>query len=418
MTALVPSGRCVSRSALVRRATPLSPSSPIGSQPASPIGVQTTSLFPPFPDNVPTHPLIVVDYERIRAGHSVEIDRLWQAATTLGFWYLKNHGTDAAVDDMFAMGDAVMRLPLEEKMKYEQGDEGNSFGYKVAGANATNAAGARDTIEFLNIAQDDILPRLSSAAVTARYPPKTARYPPETARYPPNVDFAVVTSFVRRAREVNITLLRSLERRLGLRGGELEARHALGEPSASESRFTRNAVPHAPEDALKKGIGAHTDFGSLSFVHNRLGGLQVLSPGTNEWQYVKPLPGHAVCNVGDGLSILSGGILRSNVHRVIPPPPPQRHIPRTSLIFFTRPGRKVVLRALAEESNMIKAAMDGKRQKGEDVSAYEGTVTAGEWFTRRMRNQRIKNRKGPETWLASRGTEGRVETEIPDERTA
>ena len=35
---------------------------------------------------------------------------------------------DAEVDKVFAMGDAFMRLPLEEKMKYEQGDEGNSFG--------------------------------------------------------------------------------------------------------------------------------------------------------------------------------------------------------------------------------------------------------------------------------------------------
>lgn len=29
---------------------------------------------------------------------------------------------------MFKMGEDVMRLPLEEKMKFEQGDDGNSFG--------------------------------------------------------------------------------------------------------------------------------------------------------------------------------------------------------------------------------------------------------------------------------------------------
>ncbi|KAI4519715.1 hypothetical protein K525DRAFT_171507, partial [Schizophyllum commune Loenen D] len=67
---------------------------------------------PPFPDDVPTHPLIIIDYERIRAGDPAEIDQLWKAATTLGFWYLKNHGTDAEVDKVFAMGDAFMRLPL------------------------------------------------------------------------------------------------------------------------------------------------------------------------------------------------------------------------------------------------------------------------------------------------------------------
>jgi hypothetical protein len=40
----------------------------------------------PFPDNVPTHPLIVVDYELIMANSKQELDKLWKAATELGFW--------------------------------------------------------------------------------------------------------------------------------------------------------------------------------------------------------------------------------------------------------------------------------------------------------------------------------------------
>lgn len=42
--------------------------------------------FPPFPDDVPTHPLLVVDYELLKAGDKSEIDTLWKAATELGFW--------------------------------------------------------------------------------------------------------------------------------------------------------------------------------------------------------------------------------------------------------------------------------------------------------------------------------------------
>ena len=41
---------------------------------------------------------------------------------------MKNHGADAEVDGMFEMGAETMRLPLDEKMKYEQGDAGMSFG--------------------------------------------------------------------------------------------------------------------------------------------------------------------------------------------------------------------------------------------------------------------------------------------------
>ena len=42
--------------------------------------------LPPFPGNIPTIPLLVIDYELIKAGDVQEIERLWDAATDLGFW--------------------------------------------------------------------------------------------------------------------------------------------------------------------------------------------------------------------------------------------------------------------------------------------------------------------------------------------
>jgi hypothetical protein len=41
---------------------------------------------------------------------------------------LKNHGVDDEVTAMFEMGKQTMDLPLEEKMKFEQGDSGMSHG--------------------------------------------------------------------------------------------------------------------------------------------------------------------------------------------------------------------------------------------------------------------------------------------------
>lgn len=41
---------------------------------------------------------------------------------------LKNHGADDYVDGMFELGVETMALPLEEKMNFEQGDDGISFG--------------------------------------------------------------------------------------------------------------------------------------------------------------------------------------------------------------------------------------------------------------------------------------------------
>ena len=44
------------------------------------------TTYPPFPEDVPTYPLVIVDYELIKAGDNEEIDKLWGAARDIGFW--------------------------------------------------------------------------------------------------------------------------------------------------------------------------------------------------------------------------------------------------------------------------------------------------------------------------------------------
>ncbi|KAG6847380.1 hypothetical protein H0H93_008547 [Arthromyces matolae] len=168
--------------------------------------------FPPFPDDVPTHPLLVVDYELILARDVHEVDKLWNAATQLGFWYLKNHGVDEEVDGMFDMGKKTMELPLEEKMRFEQGDEGMSFGYKAAGANAVDATGRLDTVEFINIAKDDAF----------AWPKQARRAYPSTVNE--RMDSTIVP-FVKKSLEINNTILDVLNDKLGLPFGTFLAMH-------------------------------------------------------------------------------------------------------------------------------------------------------------------------------------------------
>ncbi|THH10585.1 hypothetical protein EW145_g1235 [Phellinidium pouzarii] len=348
-------------------------------------------ILPPFPDDIPTHPLLVVDFALIKAGNTQEIDKLWEAATGLGFWYLKNHGADREVEQMFEMGEETMDLPLEEKLKYTQGAQGNenavgTFGYKAAGEYITDEKGSPDTVEYITIAKDDAL----------KYPEVVH------STYPSTVNArmeSTIKPFVLKALEVNNTIIATFENKLSLPAGALLKCHSLEEPSGSEGRTIKSSLRR---DSTKDRIalGAHTDFGSLSFLHNRLGGLQVLPPGREGWQYVRPLPGHAICNIGDTLTLLSGGILHSNLHRVMPPPGAQAGLPRWSVVFFSRPGQSVRVRALADESEVIKDALD--KMSTEERARYEPEATAGEWFARRVKYLRTKNMKGPENWQASR----------------
>jgi len=190
---------------------------------------------------------------------------------------------------MFAMGAETMDLPLPEKMAFEQGDEGTSFGYKASGANAVDELGNLDTVEFINISQDDAL----------AWPETVHRTYPRTVNA--RMENTIVP-FVKKSRAINVVLLGILERKLRLPEGELLEKHSEKEPSGSETRCIKSP-PRASGEKQTTAIGAHTDFGSLvnsasfsstywpdsvqSFLHNRLGGLQVMVPGTEEWQYVK-----------------------------------------------------------------------------------------------------------------------------------
>ena len=44
------------------------------------------TTYPPFPTDVPTHPLLIVDYQLLLQNDQDEVNKLWKAATELGFW--------------------------------------------------------------------------------------------------------------------------------------------------------------------------------------------------------------------------------------------------------------------------------------------------------------------------------------------
>ncbi|KWU44250.1 Clavaminate synthase-like protein [Rhodotorula sp. JG-1b] len=350
-----------------------------------------------FPEDLECHPLLVVDFAKVKAGDEAEIDQLYNACTNLGFFYLKNHEIDDLTEPMFEMGKSTFSLPAEELLPFEQGDGGMSAGYKFAGSTNVDAHGNVDTVQFINVAKDDAL----------AYPEVRQRTYPQTV----NDRMSTVTSFIRTSDNVLQTLMEVLEPRIGLPKGTLAALHKEGDISGSESRVILKSAPgdknYKAEGVDADGnpaaaIGAHTDFGSFSMLHGRgCGGLQVLPPGTSKWQHIRPLPGHAVCNVGDTLAVYSGNIFKSNIHRVVPPPPPQNQDERWSLVYFIRPGFNNPLTPLSDKSEIIRA----HAEKDAAMQALPKGETAGSWFQRRIKLQRAKNRTGPETWAQSRGTE-------------
>jgi isopenicillin N synthase-like dioxygenase len=185
--------------------------------------------------------------------------------------------------------------------------------------------------------------------------------------------------------------------------GGLSALHKLNSNSGDQIRFVK--APPQEVDSKAVALGEHTDFGSVTVLFNRLGGLQVRLPAhiapvppsssstsdtetglcKDGWTYVRPLPGHAIINLGDALVKFSSGRLRSNIHRVVAPPGDQGKVTRYSLVYFCRPEDDVVLKSLVEGS--------GDREMEEEV-------TAKEWILRRALGRRKEG-----GWEKSGGTE-------------
>jgi hypothetical protein len=114
----------------------------------------------------------------------------------------------------------------------------------------------------------------------------------------------------------------------------LISQHRLNKTSTSCLAVLR--YPSLSSSTVHTGQGAHTDVGSVTILFCRERGLQVLDPKTKQWCYVEPRPGCAVINVGDSLRFLSGGTLRSSLHRVVPYPGVDIR-DRFSCAYFMRP---------------------------------------------------------------------------------
>ena len=322
---------------------------------------QAFPSIPPFPTNIPTAPLLRLRLSSLLSHNPSEIARFTSACESLGFFYLDLSNTTLGssiindADKLFDVGADLFSLPLDEKKKYDFMKENSYFGYKAMGANVLKN-GKLDRNEFYNVSKDDVF------GIGRKWPAPAVL---EEKR-------DLLKRFMGSAHGIVTLVLGLLNEYLGLPKGLLEGMHRLEGHSGDQVRFIKS--PPQPQDDTQVSLGEHTDFGSVTVLFNRLGGLQVLPPGKDaEWCYVKPLPGHAIINLGDAMVKFTNGMLRSNIHRVNAPPPPQDGETRYSLVYFNRPEDDVMLKRL-EGSEKIPELKPGEEEE---------VISSKDWVIRR-----------------------------------
>ncbi len=119
------------------------------------------------------------------------------------------------------------------------------------------------------------------------------------------------------------------------------------------------------------GVGEHTDYGILTILRqDAAGGLQMKY--RSAWVDAPPVPDSFVCNIGDMLDRMTGGLYRSTPHRVRN----QSDQPRLSFPFFFDPDFDAEVQTIDPRGRLA----DDKHQRWDRASVHEFRGTYGEYI--------------------------------------
>lgn len=181
---------------------------------------------------------------------------------------------------------------------------------------------------------------------------------------------ATFTSFTKHGQRIVAAVSSAIAAQLGLPPGTFTSLQEPTRPSGTVVRLIKAFASPASED-LRTSMIHHTDFGTITLLANVLGGLQILAPGRfaadeSAWLWVRPRPGCLVVNLGDAMVQWTGGLLRSNVHRIKYAPGAQRFHDRLSLALLVRPERNASMKRLI--------GGEEEKDEGSELTAWEWEV--------------------------------------------
>jgi isopenicillin N synthase-like dioxygenase len=143
-------------------------------------------------------------------------------------------------------------------------------------------------------------------------------------------------------------------------------------PSGTMIRMIR--YPAASTDADRRtALLPHTDMGTVTLLASVLGALQILPPGSEDkpdnWQYLKPEQNCLIVNMGDAMVQWTGGVLRSNLHRVTYAPGEQGSFDRYSVAYLVRAAKNADMKRLV--GGLIPDLQDGEDEVDCSASEWE-----------------------------------------------
>lgn len=228
-----------------------------------------------------------------------------QACCEYGFFYVKEHGISLEIQNRLeCLSHRFFALDLETKMKIRMEKAGIAWrGYFPVKGELTS--GLPDLKEGLYFGEEH----------SPQHPEVLAGTPTFGANLYPDLEGfdSAVLEYMKAVTHLGHHLMRGISLSLGLEPDFFDT-HYTHDPTLLFRIFHYPAVQTSSENDLW-GVGEHTDYGLITLLKQDLiGGLQVKSGG--QWIDATPLENTFVCNIGDMLERMTGGLYVSTPHRV------------------------------------------------------------------------------------------------------
>jgi isopenicillin N synthase-like dioxygenase len=230
---------------------------------------------------------------------------LREACRAHGFFYIVGHGVDEALcTRLEEVSREFFALDLAHKMRWRMALGGRAWrGYFPTGGELTS--GRPDWKEGLYFGSE----------LSADHPQVRAGTPLHGANLWPDVPGfrEAVLDYMAALTQLGHRVMEGLARSLDL-DADYFAQRYTADPLILFRIFNYPSRPTPP--AVRWGVGEHTDYGLLTLLHqDDIGGLEVKT--REGWVAALPLANSFVCNIGDMLDRMTGGLYRSTPHRVV-----------------------------------------------------------------------------------------------------
>ncbi|CAF0729361.1 unnamed protein product [Brachionus calyciflorus] len=294
-------------------------------------------------------------------------EKIGQACRENGFFYIIGHQVDLELQQKLEkLSKSFFSLSLDQKMKIKMSNGGLAWrGYFPCGDELTS--GRPDMKEGIYFGEE-----LDQGNELVKI--KTPLHGPNLFPDDEIPEFRnVVLEYMKSIKELGHKILEGIALSLNLDESYFYNRYTKI-PLQLFRIFNYPKVELNTEEELW-GVGEHTDYGLLTILkQDNSGGLQVKCK--TEWIEAPPIDNSFVCNIGDMLDRMTGGLYRSTPHRV----KCQFKNDRLSYPFFFDPN----FFAQVKKIENIELREEDRNERWDKSSVHEFCGTYGDYLIKKV----------------------------------